>query len=95
MLYNGCLSDMRAAHHLVCTSCGRAPVLHLSPLRMCYQACRPGFAGNDRLFRWLPIYNLTVIALTLAYQAPLHELTFGKWTAADEVDNICGAPLKS
>ena len=38
-----------------------------------------------RLFRWLPIYNLTVIALTLAYQAPLHELTFGKWTAADKV----------
>ena len=40
---------------------------------------------HDRLFRWLPIYNLTVIALTLAYQAPLHELTFGKWTAAHEV----------
>ena len=31
------------------------------------------------------MYNLTVIALTLAYQAPLHELTFGKWTAADKV----------
>ncbi len=41
-----------------------------------------------RLFRWLPMYNLTVIALTLAYQAPLHELTFGKWTAADKVRMI-------
>ena len=36
------------------------------------------------------MYNLTVIALTLAYQAPLHELTFGKWTAADKVRSAPG-----
>lgn len=24
-----------------------------------------------RLFKWLPLYNLVVIALSLAYQAPL------------------------
>ena len=38
-----------------------------------------------RLFMWLPLYNLVVIAFTLAYQAPLQALWNGRWHAGDEV----------
>lgn len=34
---------------------------------------------------WLPLYNLVVIALTLAYQAPLQALWNGRWHAGDQV----------
>ena len=41
-------------------------------------------AEGNRLFKWLPIYNFIVMLITLAYQAPLLEIS-EKWDAGRRV----------
>ena len=41
-------------------------------------------AEGNRLFKWLPIYNFIVMLITLAYQAPLPEIS-EKWDLGRQV----------
>lgn len=42
---------------------------------LCHHSCR--------MFKWLPVYNLLVMFVTLAYQAPFERL-FGRFIYPDE-----------